>query len=248
MEFIDKINQVGFYPHYLNFETNKWNAVINEYGAYNYKGFSTAFKNTIKGVLIKEQNHLCCYCMKHLEVNDSSSIEHLYPNNPQPHNSFVSYGVTCIEKKLFDFTTRKVPTPLLDNLPHDISYYNLLACCKLCNNTRGTNEIRSFVFDTSVKKEFLYNDKGNVFSALYQDEIIKIGLANDYYVYYRRLWKYIAKTNTVLNFSNPNRLKDIVKRAALALHLETKSIFYADFIFNGLKVDEAIKYKYFFDN
>jgi hypothetical protein len=136
----------------------------------------------------------------------------------------------------------------LDNLPHDVSYYNLLACCELCNNTRDTKEIRPFVFDTNVKNEFSYNEKGYIYSPLYQNEVFQIGLANDFYVNYRRLWKHIAKTNTISIFSNATKLKDIVKRSALALHLETKSVFYADFMLNGIKVNEAILYKYFFNN
>lgn len=249
MEFINKTNQNIFHPHYILFENNKWNAITNNYEKYNYNGFSSAFKKTIKGHLITEQNNLCCYCMKHIEVNDSiSTIEHLYPNNPQPHNIFVNYGLTSIEKKNFNLTTRQIPTALLDNLPHDVSYYNLLACCEKCNNTRDTKEIRPFVFDNNVNNEFAYNATGSIFSLKYQDEITKIDLANDYYVNYRRLWKHIAKTNTISIFSNPNKLKDIVKRSALALHLETKSVFYADFMLNGIKVNEAILYKYFFDN
>lgn len=248
MEFINKTNQGIFYPHYITFEYNKWNATTNNYGLYNYSGFSTAFKNTIKGLLIDEQNNLCCYCMKELEKNDSSSIEHLYPNNPQPHNIFINYGITCIEKRLFNLNSKQIPIATLINLPHDISYYNLLACCKKCNKTRDTKEIKPFIFDSNVKNEFAYNYTGSIFSLKYQDEITKIDLANDFYVNYRRLWKHIAKTNTILIFSNSSKLKDIVKKAALALYIETKSIFYIDFMNNGLKVKEAINYKYFFDN
>lgn len=248
MEFINKTNQVNFYPYYIFFETNKWNAAIDKYGLYNYGGFSTSFKNTIKGLLLDEQNNLCCYCMKELEKNDSSSIEHLYPNNPQPHNIFLNYGIACTEKSVFDFSSRQIPVANIDNLPHDISYYNIIACCIKCNGTRDTKEIRPFVFDSNVKNEFAYNNTGSIFSLKYQDEITKIDLANDFYVNYRRLWKHIAKTNTASIFSNSNKLKDIVKKAALALFIETKSIFYIDFMNNGLKVKEAIDYKYFFDN
>jgi hypothetical protein len=249
MEFINKTNQIIFHPYYIRFENNKWNAISNNYGAYNYDGFNSAFKNTIKELLIEEQNNLCCYCMKFIKITDSiSSIEHLYPNNPQPHNIFVNYGVTCIEKILFDFTRRQVPNALLDNLPHDVSYYNLVACCISCNNTRDTKEIRSFVFDPNVKNEFSYNDNGNIFSSLYQDEITKIDLANDRHANYRRLWKHIAITNNHTIFSNENKLKRAIIKAALELHLKTKSFFYADFMLNGIKVNEAIMYRYFFDN
>ncbi|MDM1413274.1 hypothetical protein [Myroides odoratimimus] len=246
MEFIDKTGQANFHPHYIVFESHKWNAVKDHYGKYNFDGFSTTFKNTIKGLLIGEQNDLCCYCMKELEINDSSSIEHLYPNNPQPHNVFLSYSLMCIQKSQFSFGIRQIPTNNLDNLPHDISYYNLLACCTKCNNKRDNKEIRPFVFDINVNNEFSYDDEGNIFSLKYQDEITKIDLANDYYVNYRRLWKYIAKTNKTPLPSNINALKRVIIKASLGLYLNTKSVFYADFLKNGVKVNEAIKYIYFF--
>lgn len=248
MEFINKNNQTIFYPHYITFEMNKWNIISNTYGNYSYNGFSTAFKNTIKCLLINEQNNLCCYCLKELECNDSSTIEHLYPHNPQAHNIFTNYHLTCTEKINFNLGVRQIPDALLVNLPHDISYYNLLACCKECNNTRDTKEIRPFIFDIDVKKKFLYDDEGDIYSPDYEDEIIKIGLATDYYLNYRRLWRHIAKTESVSIFTNANKLKKIVIKAALELHLKTKSIFYIDFLKNGLKVKEAIHYKYFFDN
>lgn len=247
MEFINKINQSIFLEKYVRFENDKWNFRKKYYRAYNYKGFDSAFKNIIKKLLITEQNELCCYCMKKLELNDSATIEHLYPNNPQPHNVFINYGLKCAVKSSFDFNLRQVPTASLDNLPHDISYYNLLACCKRCNNTRDTKEIRPFVFDINVNNDFLYNDNGNIFSSKYQDEITKIDLANDYYVNYRRLWKHIAKVNDPKIFSNNNQLNKLVIKAALALYLETKSTFYIDFMKNGLKVKEAIQYQYFFN-
>ncbi len=248
MEFINKNNQTVFHPCYVTFESNKWKTILNSYGNYNYNGFSTVFKNKIKSLLIDEQNSLCCYCLKELEKNDSSTIEHLYPHNPQTHNVFTNYHLACTEKINFDFGVRQIPNTLLENLPHDISYYNLLACCKKCNNTRDTKELNPFVFDAEVKKKFSYDDNGNIYSSDYEDEIIKIGLATDYYLNYRRLWKHIAKTESGSIFTNINKLKRIVIKAALELHHKTKSIFYIDFVNNGLKVKEAIQYKYFFDN
>lgn len=249
MEFINKNNQTIFYPFYIRFENNKWNNSSSNYGNYNYDGFfKNNIKNSVKSLLIDEQNSLCCYCMKHLEKNDSSTIEHLYPNNPQIHNIFTNYHLSCTEKINFNFGVRQFPNTILDNLPHDISYYNLLACCLKCNNTRDTKEIRPFIFVSDIKTKFLYNDEGNIYSNEYEDEIIKIGLADSYYVQYRHLWKHIAKTESNSIFANDKKLKKIVVKAALALHIKTNSIFYIDFVKNGLKVKEAIDYKYFLDN
>ena len=249
MEFIEKKNQANFFPYYIKFENNKWNRNSNNYTSYNYdKLYKNNIKNDIKSLLIDEQKNLCCYCMKHLEKNDSSTIEHLYPNNPQAHNIFTNYNLSCVEKKNFNLGVRQIPNTLLDNLPHDISYYNLLASCIKCNHTRDTKEIQPFVFDVNVKMKFSYNEQGNIYSLDFEDEIIKIGLADDYYVNYRYLWKHIARTEKLSIFSNISKLKKIIIKAALELHLITKSLFYIDFMKNGLKVKEAIQYKYFFDN
>lgn len=248
MEFISKVNQAMFHPQYILYENHNWKTSTNRYGKYSYNGFSTIFKSTIKNLLIDEQNGFCCYCLRELEKNDSSTIEHIYPHNPQAHNVFSSYHLNCLEKDSFNFRLRQVPTENLDNLPHDISYYNLLACCKKCNNTRDTKEIRPFVFEVDVKTKFSYNEEGQIYSSEFEDEIIKIGLADSYYLNYRHLWKHIAKTESVSIFTNTNKLKKIVIKAALELHLITNSVFYIDFMKNGLKVKEAIQYKYFFDN
>lgn len=249
MEFINKFNQTKFHPHYTKFENNKWNLSSNRYGNYDYDGlYKHNIRNDIKSLLIDEQNGLCCYCMKNLEKNDSSSIEHLYPQNPQIHNVFSNYHLTCQETGTFNYSIRQVPTIGLENLPHDISYYNLLACCKICNNTRDTKEIRPFIFISDIKTKFSYNDEGNIYSSEYEDEIIKIGLADSYYLQYRHLWKHIAKTESVSIFTNANKLKRTVVKAALELHIKTNSIFYIDFMKNGIKVKEALDYKYFFDN
>ncbi|KFE96996.1 HNH endonuclease family protein [Chryseobacterium luteum] len=247
MEFINKKHQAIFYPEYIKFETHKWNISAHNYTKYNYSGFSINFKNTIKGLLIDEQNSLCCYCLKELEKNDSSTIEHLYPNNPQSHNIFSNYKVKCTEKIHFDVMTRHIPTSSLDNLPHDISYYNLLACCKLCNNTRDTKEIRPFVFEVNVKKEFSYNDNGYIFSIKYQDEITKIGLANDQYVNYRKLWRHMRKNYDNTIFLNRNRLERALKKVALELFNKTGIILYAELLSNGLKLKDAIAYRYFYN-
>ena len=39
MEFIDKCNQALFFPHYINFESLKWNLKQLKYVGYNFKKF-----------------------------------------------------------------------------------------------------------------------------------------------------------------------------------------------------------------
>ncbi|MFV0152931.1 hypothetical protein OBJ97_06840 [Empedobacter falsenii] len=186
--------------------------------------------------------------MKHLEKNDSTTIEHLYPQKPQPYNSFTNYSITCIEKTTFNYLNRNLPNSNLDNLPHDISYYNLLACCKNCNHTRGTKELKPFVFDNAVKTKFHYNINGNIYSNEYADEISNIGLASERYVNFRRLWKYIASKHPNIVSFDYRSLEKIIKTSALEMYNTTKSLFYIEFTMNGLLVKEAFQYRYFYNN
>ncbi|MFV0177846.1 hypothetical protein OBK27_13025 [Empedobacter falsenii] len=249
MEYINKCNQSVFLPFYTLFENNKW--IINEskYSeSYNYDGLRNPIKENIKFALIDEQNNLCCYCMKHLEKNDSSTIEHLYPHNPQFYNIFENYSITCIEKVNFNYSSRNIPNPDLDNLPHDLSYYNFIACCSNCNGNRGTKEIKPFVFDPDVKSKFTYDNNGNIYSVEYLDEIYKIGLATEHYVNYRRLWKELYLGHPNFHLYILDKQKKVIKEVALKLFTSTNILFYLNFSNNGLLVLKTMDYIYFYNN
>jgi len=247
MEFIQKNNYSLFLADYQRFEVNKWNSVLTNYGLnYNYLGLGPT-KVNIKELLIDEQNYLCCYCLKRLEKNDTSSIEHLFPHNPQPHNIFANYVLNCIPKSSFNYALRQIPTATLDNLPHDISYYNLLACCKKCNNSRDTKEIRPFVFQPTVSNDFSYDIEGNIFSAVYSPEIATIGLADRFYVRYRKIWKQIKQDlGTAPLPTDDKKLIKIVKEKAAKIYVKDRDLFYLQMLNNDLHVMETIKYSYFF--
>jgi len=247
MEFIQKSNYALFLADYQTFEVNTWNNTLTNYGLnYNYQSLGH-IKANIRELLIDEQNYLCCYCLKRLEKDDTSSIEHLFPHNPQPHNIFANYALNCIEKSSFDYAIRQIPTQTLDNLPHDISYYNLLACCKKCNNSRDTNEIRPFVFQPTISGDFSYDIEGNIFSALYSPEIAAIGLADKFYIRYRKIWKQIKQDlGTSPLPVNDKKLKKIIKEKAAKIFTKDPDYFYLEMMSNELYVLEAIKYRYFF--
>lgn len=40
-------------------------------------------KEELRGELLKEQGHLCCYCQQRIENVESTVIEHLFPRNPK---------------------------------------------------------------------------------------------------------------------------------------------------------------------
>ncbi|MCP2025517.1 5-methylcytosine-specific restriction endonuclease McrA [Flavobacterium sp. HSC-32F16] len=250
MEYINKINSSGLLAFFSTFESNKWSSVTPNYNNYNYN-FTSNEKSDIKRVLLLEQNNLCCYCMKKLNL-DEATIEHLYPQNPSLVNIFNNYGLTgkCVEKLLFDYNVRAIPNAGLTNLPHDISYYNLLACCSKCNNFRGSKEIKPFVFDLNVNNDFNYNDSGNIYSSIYFSDIAAIGLAFQYYIDYRKLWRYIKNNNkySVTNLSSRSDLIKAIKFASLSLHNKNdKNFFFIELSTNGLLQLEALKYIYFLD-
>lgn len=248
MEFINKCNQVLFFPHYLSFENLKWNVIITRYVDYTYSKFSPT-KQIIRDLLIDEQKEKCCYCLKILEKNNSTTLEHIYPQNPTASSSLAAYSILCIDNRSFDYTIKNIPNANLDNLPHDISYYNLLACCSRCNTERGNKDIIPFIFDPTVKSKFLYNDEGNVFSVQYFNEIVSIGLANDYYKRNRKIWRKL-KLNVIgcTLPTNSIQLKTEIRTIAAELYLADNDPYYLDIINNEDFVSDTLKYKYFFDN
>lgn len=143
MKFIDKNNQTVFFPIYSNFENTAWNSDDEQYYGYRY----SQLPNDIKTSLITEQQGLCCYCMVQLEDDRSTTLEHIFPQNPIVGDLLGNYNISCIDNRQFDYLTRNIPINSLVNLPHDISYYNLIASCNSnssCNNSRGNSIISPF--------------------------------------------------------------------------------------------------------
>ena len=248
MEFINKCNQVQFRPFYLHFENIRWNSVLPFFIKYDYKNFSP-IKSDIRELLIDEQLGRCCYCLKILEKNSSTTLEHIYPRNPHPTTALSSYSITCVECRAFDYSVKTIPNIKLDNLPHDISYFNLLACCEKCNKERSNKDILPFIFDISVKTKFLYDNQGNIFSQQYFKEIVAIGLADSYYKSNRKIWRHI-KNNLTQNISLNDliELKKVIKTAASELYLTNNDTFYLKLISDEDAVNDTIKYIYFYDN
>jgi hypothetical protein len=243
MEFIDKNNQNIFLPIYTNLENAAWNDEENKYYGYNYDGLD---KGTIKGHLITEQNKLCCYCMMEIEAK-STTLEHVFPQNPIALDSITNYSVSCLDQRIFDYSSRQIPNQELTNLPHDISYYNLTASCNSktsCNNSRGNKIIKPFFFDPKVKNVFSYDNNGNIFSATYLNEIGALGLANEELKKYRKLWKYL-KNHNITPSTDIIILKNQIKKCALIMGINDPffRLFTEE---NEKKLDKAIKYSYFY--
>ena len=248
MEFIDKINSDKCNPFYVSFEDISWNKTESEYFGYNYDNF-TLIKTNIRDILILEQNKLCCYCKKELKFDTSTTIEHLIPQKPLPDYDFLTYNIECIDKNIFIKTTRHIPNSNLENLPHDISYYNILACCEKCNGQRGNVEIKPFVFDKDVNEKFSYDIDGNIFSPEYLCEIVTIGLGDVYYLKNRKIWKQLN-----LEFSgkklpiSDDELRKKIKLIGAAFYNDDEDLFYLNLLSDELAVDDVLLYNYFYQS
>lgn len=246
MEFINKCNQITFSPIYSDFENNAWNGHDTKYHGYDYDHLPKEVKKN----LIIEQNFLCCYCMGQLENDRTTTLEHVFPQNPKGEDIPSNYNIQCIDCRNFDKYTRVVPNAGLSNLPHDISYYNLVASCNShssCNNARGNTSIVPFFFNTNVKNEFNYDINGEIFSSKYINEITILGLSDPDLIKYRKFWRKIKNRNITLPFDREDELKKILTTHALEIGIQEDDEFFIQFIEeNEFKLKKAIKYKYFY--
>lgn len=146
MEFIDKNNYNQLSQQYTDFENNAWSKTEKTYHGYCYDNLD--FKGNIKTILSREQKDRCCYCMGDISINNTT-LEHVYPQKPSSGDNLENYRVTCIDAQNFNNKIRKIPNNAGTNLPHDISYYNLVASCDSktsCNNKRGNQPITPLFF------------------------------------------------------------------------------------------------------
>ena len=247
MEFIAKINSDKCVSFYVSFEDTSWNITESEYFGYNYDNF-TLIKTEIRDILVNEQNKLCCYCKKELKFDTSTTIEHIIPQKPQSTCDFSGYHIQCIFPSVFVKTKRDIPNSKLENLPHDISYYNILACCQKCNSERGNIDIKPFVFDIDVKQKFQYDIDGNIFSTEYLNEIEAIGLAGEYYVKNRKIWRQLELELGDNNLPIENeelliKLKLIVSKFLI----EKEDLFYGNLLSSEKAIKDVLLYCYFYN-
>lgn len=241
MEYINKNNASNYYDTYTNLENEAWSTVDSRYFGYDYDNLKTKLKPLLK----TDQNSICCYCMATLE-NSSTTLEHIFPQNPSVTDCLRTYGINCIVRTDEFNQTRTIPNPILTNLPHDISYYNLIASCDSkvsCNNKRGNKKIETFFFIPTIKDQFNYDQDGNISAINYESDIATLGLANNDLTKYRKLWKHMFSKGITLS-TIPSDLKKQVITSALELGLNDN--YFMDFIENNKKIKWALRYSYFF--
>lgn len=243
MEFIDKTNANLLLDSYNKFENEAWNSDESTYHYYAY----IRLPRDVKRILIEEQKFICCYCMAKLEES-STTLEHIYPQNPIQGDSLANYNINCIDTNNFEYSRRNLVESDLTNLPHDISYYNLVASCDSkisCNNKRQNKIIKPFVFNSNVHDEFMYNDNGDIFSLNYSQDISVLGLSNEELIKCRKLWKFLKNNNVALDLENKDNLK--IQLVTNALIIGKEDSYYRQFAeVNSRKVNKALRYAYFY--
>lgn len=249
MEFIDKKNYNQLSQQYTNFENRAWNSAESRYCGYCYDNLD--FKGDIKTILSREQKDRCCYCMGDINHNNTT-LEHIYPQKPNSGDNLQNYGdrVTCIDTQNFDYNNREKPNNAGTNLPHDISYYNLVASCDSktsCNNKRGNQPIKPLFLIKDISSKMKYNKDGNIMSIEYENEIEILGLANSDLIKIRKLWYYYAVKYPNENFLKKDEIKENIKSVALELNTANEDEFYLSFVHNNQNLEKTLRYSYFFD-
>lgn len=182
--------QVGHYRrlgHSMvrQFLEDAWDETRKEYTNCNFENFkSKKFKN----LLLLQQKHKCCYCMRDLNVSSGTTIEHVMPHKPKD-DSIVAYYLDnsrMLRKNVVykhvdkeDNKKRKLKIP---PYPHFCAYENLVASCdgslydsldeannqkifagnlhRTCNNVRGNEKIIPLFYLRHIQDYVKYDEDG----------------------------------------------------------------------------------------
>jgi hypothetical protein len=136
MKFIDKtLNQINGNNLLNVFLTSRWNNITNRYISIGYSNqeFRQNLRPNLKQLLLNEQSNLCCYCMRQINNDDTTTLEHIVPQststiaelNQYTHFAIINDNV-CLQS-VFDNATTQQNTP---PFPLEIAYENLTASCK----------------------------------------------------------------------------------------------------------------------
>lgn len=126
----------------------------------------TPYKNELRNILIKEQQEKCCYCMRKLKYDDTTTLEHVIPKgagnaevNGYLHNNHGLFTHVKYENYLRNFA--------YPPYPHQIAYGNLCASCKgilqessssslCCNCKREHTTITPLIFMPNIERNIEY--------------------------------------------------------------------------------------------
>lgn len=163
-----------------------------------------------KSLLVREQQGLCCYCMRRISTDvQESNIEHLVPKKSQVadfsyytrHSELLNFHVCHSET----FENRNYPDKRTvsrqTKLPHMVAYENLVASCTdehHCNCARGNNTNPPLPIIREIESKYIYSPAGMIVAVdadtdtEYEKAIGVLNLNFELLVQIRLLWKKVA--------------------------------------------------------
>lgn len=142
-----------------------------------------SYKRQMKDVVLRNQSHLCCYCMRRLETADDVDLEHIIPQSTR--NVDVNYyrsapglseGDIVLTKDYIRAHNQERPP-----YPHTVAYNNLVASCYgtfpkmmgdeaelcdesiCCNNVRKNYDAYPIYYIENVSDLIIYHKWGNLY-------------------------------------------------------------------------------------
>ena len=168
MEYIDKANEVTanvIVDDYLQWAQSRGKTAANLYAdmrKHKFHGVNCKHQ-LIDTVLLPEQSHRCCYCMRHLQDHSQVTIEHVIPQSVT--------NVADMQHYYDGRALHMTPTNICETMayiangynggtayPHKVAYHNCAAACAECNNARGNEVIEPMFFFEGIDEEVEYND------------------------------------------------------------------------------------------
>lgn len=133
-------------------------------------------------VLLSNQSHYCCYCMRLLTGENDTTLEHIIPQKVKEQDVYFYQReelpvLTTGIKLSNQFSKEQEPT--FDQLPHTVCYDNLVASCHgrfpvfrngedvendgyCCNHRRGLKHILPLYFFEGISSIITYDKNGSI--------------------------------------------------------------------------------------
>lgn len=146
----------------------------------------TTTYNDLRQILLTENQHRCCYCMREIKEFDTT-LEHIIPNKVADQTKYDEYkqyySQSDWQKMIFAKDFLKSPKWPYRSYPYTIAYENLIPSCngkfarintplnshsgdsrvsKSCNNKRGNDFVIPFVINNQMVSEFEYKKDGRI--------------------------------------------------------------------------------------
>ena len=187
------------------------------------EAFADTGKTGWLNVLLDEQNHHCCYCMRRLG-NDEVSVEHVVPekfDNQDENTEYAFYaGKACCINDFVELGSlvaqrtfaNSAAVAAMTRFPHLVAHSNMTAACTdekrdgneigcCCNNHRGNARILPLMLMADVEQNVEYSDDGTL-QVLYPntdnivaETIARLNINNDTLKEVRYLWRLISQTD-----------------------------------------------------